>query len=63
MYDYTHKQPHTQHTTNLVPCLYVGRKATIKKGGALKDVAPTLLFMSGIEQPVEMTGHNLVELT
>lgn len=63
MYDYLSKQPHTQHTTNLVPFLYIGRNAKIKSGGALKDVAPTLLFMAGIENPIEMTGHNLIELT
>ncbi len=63
MFDYKSNQPHTQHTTNLVPCLYVGRPATVKAGGALKDVAPTLLFMSGLAQPLEMTGHNLLQLT
>ena len=62
MFDYKANQPHTQHTTNLVPCLYIGRNAKIKLGGALKDVSPTLLFMSGIDQPPEMTGHNLIEL-
>jgi 2,3-bisphosphoglycerate-independent phosphoglycerate mutase len=61
MYDYISKQPHTQHTTNLVPCLYIGRSAIIKGGGALKDVAPSILSMCGIEQPVEMTGHSLIE--
>ena len=62
MFDYTANQAHTQHTTNLVPCLYIGRDAQILSGGALKDVAPTLLYMSGIEQPIEMTGHNLIKL-
>ena len=62
MFDYISNQAHTQHTTNLVPCLYVGRHAKLKSGGALKDVAPTLLFMSGLGQPNEMTGQNLIEL-
>ncbi len=62
MFDYVSNQAHTQHTTNLVPCLYVGRQATIKPGGALKDVAPTLLFMSGLDKPNEMTGQNLIDL-
>ena len=62
MFDYVSNQAHTQHTSNLVPCLYIGRQAHIKSGGALKDVAPTLLFMSGLEKPDEMTGHNLIEL-
>ncbi len=60
MYDKEIHQPHTQHTTNPVPFLYIGRKATITNGGALKDVAPSLLAIMGLEQPVEMTGHNLI---
>ena len=62
MFDYVSNQAHTQHTTNLVPCLYIGRQAKVKSGGALKDVAPTLLFMSGLDKPNEMTGHNLIDL-
>lgn len=61
MFDYVTKQMHTQHTTNLVPCLYIGRHATIADNGALKDVAPTLLAVSGIAIPPEMTGQNLVK--
>lgn len=61
MYDYEHNQIHTQHTTNPVPFLYIGDKATIKKGGALKDIAPTLLALLGLDKPEEMTGFNLVE--
>jgi 2,3-bisphosphoglycerate-independent phosphoglycerate mutase len=56
------QQVHTQHTTNLVPCLYIGRAAEIKPGGSLQDVAPTLLAMSGLSQPQEMTGTNLIKL-
>src|SRR5205085_1836295 len=36
-------QAHTAHTLNEVPLVYVGRKAKIAHGGALQDVAPTLL--------------------
>jgi 2,3-bisphosphoglycerate-independent phosphoglycerate mutase len=54
-------QPHTQHTTNLVPLLYVGRKAKLADTGALSDIAPTLLKMMGLAQPSEMTGKPLVE--
>lgn len=61
MHDDEHDQPHTQHTLNLVPFLYVGRKARIKEGGALKDIAPSLLALMGVEQPAEMTGHSLIE--
>jgi phosphopentomutase len=42
-------QPHTAHTLCLVPCVYVGRPATIATGGSLQDIAPTLLAMMGYE--------------
>jgi 2,3-bisphosphoglycerate-independent phosphoglycerate mutase len=61
MRDYEHNQPHTQHTTNLVPLIYIGRKAKLLENGALSDLAPTLLHMMDLPQPVEMTGKNLVE--
>jgi len=56
-------QPHTAHTTNVVPLIYIGhRPARIAETGALEDIAPTLLRMMGLPQPREMTGHPLVEL-
>lgn len=61
MFDYASDQPHTQHTKNLVPCLYIGRNAKIKPGGTLQDVAPTLLAMAGLDKPLEMTGHSLID--
>lgn len=61
MFDPASGQPHTQHTTNPVPFLYIGRPARIKSGGALKDIAPTLLAMLGLPQPAEMTGESLIE--
>lgn len=61
MFDHSNGQAHTQHTTQPVPFIYVGRKATIKSGGALRDIAPTLLAMLGVAQPAEMTGQNLIE--
>jgi 2,3-bisphosphoglycerate-independent phosphoglycerate mutase len=61
MADHIHHQPHTQHTTNLVPFIYIGRPARITATGALKDIAPTLLRMMGVPQPAEMTGKSLVE--
>ncbi len=60
MFDQTNKQAHTQHTTNLVPFIYVGRKAKLAKTGALSDLAPTLLQMMGVAQPIEMTGKSLI---
>ncbi|HSQ03513.1 MAG TPA: 2,3-bisphosphoglycerate-independent phosphoglycerate mutase, partial [Burkholderiales bacterium] len=53
-------QPHTAHTLNVVPFLYVGRKAKIADRGALQDVAPTLLAVMGLPKPAEMTGHSLL---
>lgn len=61
MEDHAHHQPHTQHTTNLVPLLYIGRPAHLMEHGALSDVSPTLLRMMGLPQPNEMTGRPLVE--
>ena len=60
MFDSDNNQAHTQHTTNLVPFIYVGRKANVANTGALSDLAPTLLKMMGVPQPAEMTGKSLV---
>lgn len=60
MEDHVNHQPHTQHTTNPVPLIYVGRPATLAETGALSDIAPTLLHMMGVPQPTEMTGRPLV---
>ena len=53
-------QPHTAHTSNPVPFVYYGRDAKMATSGALSDVAPTILYLMGIEQPNEMTGRSLV---
>ena len=63
MFDPKTGQPHTAHTLNLVPCVYVGRRAQMADGGALSDVAPTLLAMLGIVPPPEMTGHSLLRFS
>ncbi|QZA81919.1 2,3-bisphosphoglycerate-independent phosphoglycerate mutase [Deefgea piscis] len=60
MYDRDANQPHTQHTTDVVPFCYIGRKASLSAGGALKDIAPSLLAMMGVSQPSEMTGQSLI---
>ncbi len=54
-------QAHTAHTTNPVPLIYIGRRADMQDNGALSDIAPTLLTMMGLEQPIEMTGRSLIE--
>ena len=55
-------QPHTAHTYNPVPFIYVGRQAEMEANGALCDVAPTMLYLLGLEQPPEMTGRLLFNL-
>ena len=54
--------PNTAHTTNLVHFIYVAGDAGQfqVEDGILADVAPTLLFLLGLVQPVEMTGRNLL---
>lgn len=54
-------QAHTAHTTLPVPLVYAGpRKVTLEDGGALCDIAPSLLTLMDLEQPPEMTGHSLI---
>lgn len=55
-------QPHTAHTVGPVPFVYVGRKATLRAGGALRDIAPTVLQLMGLPKPAAMTGESLVRL-
>lgn len=55
-------QPHTAHTTNPVPLHLIDEDARglkLRAGGALEDVAPTMLGLLGIEKPLEMTGRDL----
>ena len=53
--------PLTQHTTFPVPLVYKGQPGRqLADGGNLADIAPTLLAMLGLEQPVEMTGRSLL---
>ncbi len=52
-------EPHTAHTTNLVPVTITDKSIKVNTG-ALCDVAPTLLDILGIEKPAEMTGKSLI---
>lgn len=63
MTDNTTHQAHTAHTLNPVPFLYVGRPAQLSDAGSLRDIAPSLLYMMGLPQPEEMTGHSLIQLS
>ena len=57
-------QIHTAHTTNPVPLIYIGRPANfIIDHGALSDIAPTMLYLMGLQAPNEMNGKILLELT
>jgi 2,3-bisphosphoglycerate-independent phosphoglycerate mutase len=53
--------PHTAHTTSPVPLVAIGDDglSALRNGGALCDVAPTILEMFGMDQPGEMTGTTL----
>ncbi len=54
--------PNTAHTTNPVPCVFVSNNngVTSLKDGILADVAPTILNILGVKQPIEMTGKSLL---
>jgi len=57
-------QPHTAHTTNPVPFHLIDEASIgvkLREGGALEDVAPTMLGLLGLEKPSEMTGMDLRE--
>jgi 2,3-bisphosphoglycerate-independent phosphoglycerate mutase len=60
MEDRANHQPHTAHTTNPVPMIFVGRPAELEEGGALCDISPTLLRIMGLAQPTEMQGRPLI---
>ncbi len=55
------KGPFTAHTTNPVPFVVVGEDCTLREGGRLADIAPTMLDILGIEKPAEMTGESLIK--
>ena len=61
MEDPSSGQPHTAHTTDLVPLVYVGQRKLEWKaqGGRLCDIAPTILKLMDLPQPREMTGQPL----
>ena len=60
--DYETGEPYTAHTTNPVPFILVNYDPayTLREGGCLADIAPTLIEMMGMEQPKEMTGKSLL---
>ena len=62
MIDYKTGEPWTAHTTNPVPFILVNADPayTLREGGCLADIIPTLIEMMGMEQPKEMTGKSLL---
>ena len=62
MLDYDTGKPHTAHTTNLVPFIYVAEQKPAWRlaNGILGDVAPTILELLEIEQPPVMTRGSLI---
>ena len=62
MYDEDPEHPFTAHTTNPVPFLVAGLgDVTLRKGGVLADIAPTMLKILELPQPAEMTGKSIIE--
>lgn len=61
--DYETGAPFTAHTTNPVPFILVNYDPayTLREGGCLADIIPTLIQIMGKEQPAEMTGKSLLE--
>ena len=58
-------EPHTAHTTNPVPFIlagdkFAGSRVRLREGGALSDIAPTMLDLLGIPQPKAMAGASLI---
>ncbi|GFI02714.1 2,3-bisphosphoglycerate-independent phosphoglycerate mutase [Lachnospiraceae bacterium 64-25] len=60
--DYETGAPFTAHTTNPVPFIIVNADPayTLREGGCLADIIPTMIEMMGMEQPKEMTGKSLL---
>jgi 2,3-bisphosphoglycerate-independent phosphoglycerate mutase len=55
--------PHTAHTSNPVPLIVTDPALTLREGGELSDLVPTVLHLLGLEQPPQMTGKSLVKST
>ncbi len=60
--DYETGEPFTAHTTNPVPFILVNYDTdyTLREGGCLADIIPTMIEIMGMEQPKEMTGKSLL---
>ncbi|MCI9087731.1 MAG: 2,3-bisphosphoglycerate-independent phosphoglycerate mutase [Clostridia bacterium] len=61
MIDYKTGEPHTAHTTNVVPLVLIGVEGVQLKTGKLADLAPTMLDLMGLQKPEEMAGESIIE--
>ena len=52
---------YTAHTSNPVPVIVTKEGIELRNGGNLGDLAPTMLQLLGVEQPVEMTGKSIIK--
>lgn len=52
--------PFTAHTTNPVPFIVYGKDVTLRNGGKLADIAPTMLELLDLPKPAEMDGVSLI---
>jgi len=63
MWNPEHNCPHTAHTTYDVPIIVMSERArgsSLRSGGRLADIAPTMLALMDLDQPTEMTGASLL---
>jgi len=56
----TDGSPFTAHTTNPVPFSVIGKSCTLRDGGKLCDISPTIIKLLGLEQPEEMSGESII---
>jgi 2,3-bisphosphoglycerate-independent phosphoglycerate mutase len=56
-----HDRPQTAHTTNPVPFIITSHHVKLRDGGILADIAPTMLDLLHVNQPVDMTGHTIIQ--
>jgi 2,3-bisphosphoglycerate-independent phosphoglycerate mutase len=56
----TDGSPFTAHTTFPVPFSVIGKECTLREGGKLCDISPTIVKLLELEQPEEMTGESII---
>ena len=62
MWDKNSNLPHTAHTNNTVPLIFISKRTKYKlKKGSLEDIAPTMLELLNIPKPIEMSGKSLIK--